>query len=194
LDWAIMGTAVLALIFSFFTFYTAKLTVRVAQYGVAGSKSVHASAWHGFFGWFAVVLAVVAALLVVLAVLAPRPQSPFRLISLAASCLALVSVVIAAFVTPTTSSESDVRRQVGDQIGLKIDVSVDYGRGVGFWLVLVSIALAAALGVVRYLQPGRTRADAPPGYSYGAPQGYQQWSGYQQSQTPGGYPPPPPGP
>src|SRR3954467_7669138 len=49
LDWVIMGAGVLIFIFSFVSYYTFS----------AGGFTVSESAWHGFFGWFAMLLALI---------------------------------------------------------------------------------------------------------------------------------------
>src|SRR3954452_15250103 len=55
LDWSIIGAGLLVFILSFFDWYT----VDVRGFGSGGE-----SAWHGFFGWFAVLLAVAGSVLV----------------------------------------------------------------------------------------------------------------------------------
>ena len=70
LDWGILGAGFLAFIFSFVSFYS--YTVKAKANGVTlGSATGHVNAWHGFFGWFAVMLALIGA--GVVAVVAVRP-------------------------------------------------------------------------------------------------------------------------
>src|SRR5690349_18600981 len=63
LDWAAAGAGVLALIFSFFAFYTYDAKGQAKEACSAAGSQVppvlkplcsgdSASAWHGFFGWF----------------------------------------------------------------------------------------------------------------------------------------------
>src|SRR6476660_6039976 len=70
LDWALIAGGVIALIFSFFQYYTAEFTDRIKEQVCnrtdipssvrVGCDGDSASAWHGFFGWFGVVLLLVA--------------------------------------------------------------------------------------------------------------------------------------
>jgi hypothetical protein len=213
LDWAAIAAGVVALIFSFLSFYTAKVSASYNDFNA--SKSVHENGWHGFFGWFAVLLVLVAAAVVAVVVFAPSVKLPLpgRLVAFAASALALLFIIIAAFVTPGTPSEAQAANSASVP---GLDVSVDYGRGLGFWVVLIAIVAATALAYLRFTQTGgnlatvfgsRPSSDAPAGYgqplgygpppAQGPPPGYQQQyqqppPGYAQ-QPPPGYQAPPPG-
>ncbi|MDT4987747.1 MAG: hypothetical protein QOI74_1841 [Micromonosporaceae bacterium] len=215
LDWAVLALPVLALIFSFFSFYTAKVTANFG--GQSISQSAHENAWHGFFGWFAVLLALVAAALVAMELFMPSVKLPVptRLAALGALALSLICIIIAAFLTP------------GSTDNVPSSYKVDYGRGFGFWAVLVLIVAAAVVTFLRFQQTGgklpglgssgaskQQSAYGQPGYGapgqqgpagYGAPtygaagqqQGYQQPptpQGYQPQPPPGGYQPPAPQP
>src|SRR4051812_26297170 len=70
LDWGIIGAGALAFIFSLFRYYT----VTVSFGGQSASAS--ASAWHGFFGWFAALLAVAGAAVVAMDLFAPQVKLP----------------------------------------------------------------------------------------------------------------------
>ena len=72
LDWGVLGAALLALIFSFFAFYaydpkgiaktecsSRQASLNSVEKQLCGGDT--ASAWHGFFGWFGVLLLVIAA-------------------------------------------------------------------------------------------------------------------------------------
>jgi uncharacterized integral membrane protein len=213
-----MGGAVLALIFSFFSFYEYKpkgaqstrvchnlnLVPPSARSEVADvCDGVDNSAWHGFFGWFGVLLLLVAAVLVAIAIFAPQVRLPFpvRLASLGVAGLGFVSVLIALFVIPD-----------GDYNGRRIPVNAsdtDAGHGFSYWIVLILAAAVAGLCLMRFLQSGEGRGPASgtpqQGYAGPAP-GYppQQQGGYQPEQQqgyaappPAGYsapPPPPPAP
>jgi hypothetical protein len=132
MDWGIIVAGLLALIFSTFDYYTA--TARAGGF----SASASASAWHGFFGWFAALLALVAAILLAVHLFAPSAQLPIpiRLTVLGGFLLAALCVIIAGFVTPGAGS-------VGP------GVSVDYGRGAGYYLSLIVILAGAVLAYLR---------------------------------------------
>ena len=131
MDWGILACGFLALIFSFFGYYTASV----------GPFSVSESAWHGFFGWFAALVALLAAASVAVPIFAPDVKLPFppRLIAFAGFALALLCIIIAAFVTPG----------VGGGVS-----GVSFGRGVGFWLSLIVIVAGGVLSYVRLKATG----------------------------------------
>ncbi len=202
LDWAILGAGGLAFIFSFFQFYSADAKGQLKQACDQGqlsgtSCSDTAGAWHGFFGWFGVLLLVLAGLLTALAVFMPHvrmPMSP-RLIALGAAALGLIFIFVALFVTPTPG---------GVPQGVNIDQYVDFGRGFSYWIILILAVAATALTYLRFQQTGGnlaalfsggTRSGAP-GYGqpqgYGAPQGPP--AGYQAQQYPPQQAPPAPQP
>src|SRR5882672_12464275 len=66
LDWGILAAGFLAFIFSFVSYYT------VSYHGASGSEN----AWHGFFGWFAMLVAVAASIVLALNVFAPQVKLP----------------------------------------------------------------------------------------------------------------------
>ncbi len=138
---------ILALIFSFMSFYTAKVTASFG--GQTASQSGHESAWHGFFGWFAVLLALVAAALVALELFAPQVKLPIatRLAALAALALSVLFMIIALFVTPGTADN------------VPSGYKVDYGRGFGYWLTLILIVAAAVVTFLRFQQTGGKLSD-----------------------------------
>ena len=139
MDWGIMVAGILALIFSTFDYYTA--TAKAGGF----SASASASAWHGFFGWFAALLALVAASLLAVHIFAPSAQLPIpiRLTVLGGFLLSALCIIIAGFVTPGAES-------VGP------GVSVDYGRGVGYYLSLIVILAGAVLSYLRLRETGGT--------------------------------------
>ena len=222
LDWAIMVGAVLALIFSFFDFYKYTATGPDAQqacHTVTGVPLVHAlcngvgnSAWHGFFGWFGVLLVLVAGVVVAVALFAPQVTlpAPARMIALVLAALGFIFVLVALFVVPD-----------GDYQGSTIPADsslIDAGHGFAYWVVLIVAAVVTALCALRLVQTkggtgvgtaagaGMSQPGQPTGYppqpqqGYGQPQGYApppvspQQSGYQQPgyQQPG-YQQQPPG-
>jgi hypothetical protein len=194
LDWGIMAAAALALIFSLFDFYTATAKGALKQacdQGLVGTScSASESAWHGFFGWFGVLLLLIAGIATALTVFRPHvrmPASP-RLVALVAAALGLVLIVIALFVTP----HKDV---TGLPPGTKLSDFIDFGRGFSYWVVLILAVAATALAYLRFAQTGgnlaavfgsRGQAGGAGGYgpaeTYGSTQMYGQQQGYDQQQ------------
>jgi len=136
LDWGIVGAGVLAFIFSLFDYYTVSIDAR----GL-GSYSDSASAWHGFFGWFATLLAVAGAVVVAMELFAPQVKMPFpnRLIALILFAAALLFTIIALFTNAY------------DDGGLS---GVDTGHGFGYWASLIVIAAGTVLSLMRLQQTG----------------------------------------
>ncbi|MEP6599850.1 MAG: hypothetical protein ABJB98_10450 [Actinomycetota bacterium] len=137
LDWGIIAAGFLALVFSFFSYYTA--TAKVTGF----SFSVHENAWHGFFGWFAALLALASAGLLAATIFAPgqlRLPLPVRLAVLAGFAVATLCVLLAWFVTPGVAG--------GGTAGL------DIGRGIGFYLSLIVIIAGLVLSVMRLRSTG----------------------------------------
>jgi hypothetical protein len=194
LDLAAVAAGIIALIFSFVSFYTGEASATIG--GQKFSQSAHESAWHGFFGWFGVLLALVGAAAVAAAVFLPslKLPVPMRLLALGAFALSLLCLIIALFVTPGAKSVSGV--------------NIDYGRGYGYWIALIAVIVGAVATFLRFQQtggqlPGRSKggSNATPGGSgyggvtYGAhaqQPGYQPQPGYQQPPPQGYQPPPPP--
>jgi hypothetical protein len=143
-DWGILAAGFLALVFSWFSYYT----VKVSFLGLSRSDSE--GAWHGFFGWFAALLALAAAALLAIHLFAPSARLPFplRLTIFGGFALALVFLIIAAFVTPGAASASELSAAAGGR------VSVDYGRGVGFYLSLIVILAGGVLSFLRLRETG----------------------------------------
>jgi len=135
LDWGIIGAGVLAFIFSLFDYYT----IEVSFGGFSSSGS--ASAWHGFFGWFAALLAVAGAALVAMELFAPQVKLPIatRLAGLGCFAVATLFVIIALFVFPG-----------GDVSG----PGVDEGHGFGYWVSLIVIIAGTVLSLMRLQQTG----------------------------------------
>jgi len=150
LDWATIGAAVLALIFSFFSYYSyaAKgsdadevckhLSDVPAQYRGQYKDvcdGVGNSAWHGFFGWFGVLLALIAAAAIAVAIFAPHISLPVpaRLVGIGGLALGVIFTLIALAVVPD-----------GDYKGTTIDSGasdVDAGHGWAYWLVLILLII-----------------------------------------------------
>jgi hypothetical protein len=170
LDWGILAAGVLALIFSTFDYYT----VSVSFSGV--SESASASAWHGFFGWFAAILALAGAVAIAMDIFAPQVKTPVprRLAGLGLFALATICVIIALFVFPG---------DVPDGSG------VDTSRGFGYWLSLIVIIAGLVLSLMRFQQTGGVlpgnMGSKVPNIGNRGPQG----GSHGGQPTPGGYPP-----
>jgi hypothetical protein len=207
LDWGILGAGLLALIFSFFSFYSydatgeAKTSCSDLGGAPAAAKDLcsgdSASAWHGFFGWFGVLLLVVAAVVVAISIFAPQVSLPFpaRLVALALSVVAIISLLITIAVIPDWPPVADIG--VNDS---QYDKVIDNGLGFSYWIVLILAVIIAVLSFLRFQQtggelPGRTAsaggAHTPP--QGGAPQGGapQGYAPPPQQGPPAGYAPPP---
>jgi hypothetical protein len=146
MDWGIIVAGILALIFSTFDYYTA--TAKAG--GNSASDSI--SAWHGFFGWFATLLALAGAIVLAVHIFAPTVQMriPVRLSVLGAFLLSSFCIIIAGFVTPGAKSSDDLSAALG------VRVTVDYGRGAGYYLSLIVILAAAVLSFLRLRETGGT--------------------------------------
>lgn len=233
LDWGILAAAVLAVIFSFFKYYSYKANLdkladafgvpRASVHAVcsnlsqvppsqrgaaeAGCNGADASAWHGFFGWFGVILALVGAALIALAIFAPQMKLPFaaRLGALAAFALAVISTLIALPVVPNYSV--DTAQLSGT--GVSYDDVVDEGHSFSYWIVLILLVVGLVLTFLRFQQSGGQLAawrgstnalgspgGRPPGFGVQGPQ--QPTYGSPTPESPAGGPPgygapPPPG-
>src|SRR3954466_8617359 len=122
LDWGIIGAGVLAFIFSLFDYYT----IEVSFGGFSSSGS--ASAWHGFFGWFAALLALAGAALVAMELFAPQVKLPIptRLAGLGCFAVATLCVILALFIVP-------------GYLGIDVPGGVDKGHDFGYWISLILI-------------------------------------------------------
>ena len=143
LDWGILAAGFLALLFSFVSYYTA--TAKSSR--LSGSVSESVTAWHGFFGWFAALVALASAVLLAIHIFLPSAKFrfPLRAVVLAGFAVATVCVIIAAFVTPGKASPGLLKA---------LDISVDYGRGAGFWLSLIVILAGAVMSFLRLRESG----------------------------------------
>jgi hypothetical protein len=189
LDWGILAAGFLALIFSFFDYYT------ISYSGSFGSASASASAWHGFFGWFAAIVALLSAGVIAMGLFSPQVKLPFhdRLASLIGFGVATVCVILALPIIP----DGNVSNIPG----------LDDGHGFGYWASLVVIVAGLVLSFMRYQQSGgklpgglggssRVGHRAPQGGSYAPPPsgGFQsQGPAGPAGPPPGSAPPPPPG-
>lgn len=147
LDWAILGVGLLTLIFSFFGFYSAK----VSGAGVSESKSY--SAWHdvfggGFFGWIGMILAVLGAIALAIGLMAPQvglPATP-RALAFMGFGLGFICEILAIFIHPKFYHSS--------QSEFGFSLKVDFGHGFSFWIVLILTAVGTVLALMRAQQTG----------------------------------------
>ena len=133
LDWGILGAGLLAFIFSFMDYYS---------YSVPGFSQYSGSwnAWHGFFGWFAMLLALVGSGAVGMSIFAPHVKLPManRLLGLGAYAIAALCVLLALFIVP-------------DPYGVG---GLDKGHSFGYWASLVVIVAGLVLSLMRFQQTG----------------------------------------
>lgn len=225
LDWAIIAAGVLALIFSFFSYYSAEFgdrfkTVTGACAQPSGNPDIDkgcngdtVGAWHGFFGWFGVLLLLVAALLVAIVVFAPQTGRAvqLRLFGLGASAAGLLCTFLALFIDPSNDAKDQVSASLGQLnqqlqargiAPLSVDDVIDIGRGFSYWIILILSLASVGLSFLRFQQSGGklpgtggSKGYSPPaGYGpppgYGAPQGPPPGYGQPQGPPPGyGQPP-----
>jgi hypothetical protein len=135
-DLALIGVGLLLFIFSFFSYYSYSISVNVGPLGGNASGSV--SAWHGFFGWFAVVLALIGAVLIALPMLGVALPAQLVPVTYGLFVAAFVCVLLALFVIPGDTGGADL-------FGMKIDK----GHGFGYWISLVVALIGGVLGGAR---------------------------------------------
>ncbi len=143
LDWAILGVGLLIFIFSFVSYYSysEKNCGRFCS-GVTYDNS----AWHGFFGWFAMLLALIGSALVAMELFAPQVKLPIanRLAGLGAYAVAALCVILAIFIVPDLS--------VG---GITVGGNqVNKGHAFGFWISLILVLGGTVLSLMRLQQTG----------------------------------------
>jgi hypothetical protein len=182
LDWAILGIGLLVFIFSFVSYYSAS----------GGGITINESAWHGFFGWFAMLCALAGSVLVALELFMPQMKLPManRVIGLGLYALATLCVIIAIFVIPSSFCYRGFCGTVPD--------GVDKGHAWGFWLSLILIIAGLVVSLMRVQQTGTALpgalanlpniGDKGPRGGLGGGQNPPQGGGY------GGGAPPPPAP
>jgi hypothetical protein len=136
MDWGILAAGFLAFVFSFVSYYT------VSVKGGGFSASASASAWHGFFGWFAALLAVASAGVLALTLFSPDTKLPLpvppRQAVLVGFAVASLSVLLALVVFPGSVSAP----------------GVSTGRGIGYFISLIVILGGTALSYLRLKATG----------------------------------------
>jgi hypothetical protein len=164
LDWAILGAALLALLFSFFSFYTYDPTdIAASQCTIGadggflfdigfchydGNSGDRISAWHGFFGWSGVLLLIIAAAVVAAAIFAPHLSHPVpvRLAGACAAVLGVVFVFLAALAIPDWPNWPKEVNLSPPQVLDKSVYSTFIANGVGYgWYVVLVLGLIVAL-------------------------------------------------
>jgi hypothetical protein len=134
-DLGIIAAGLIAFIASMLPFYTVSVSA-----GGLGGVSDSVSAWHGFFGWFAVLVAVATAVVVALALFdVVKLPMPVHQIAAGGFVLALVCLLLAFFVDPGGGCNG------AGAFGIACDI----GRGFGYWLALLAVLAGAGLSVLR---------------------------------------------
>ena len=138
LDWGIIAAGVIAFIFSTFSFY--KYSVSYSGFSSSGSVS----AWHGFFGWFGVLVALLAALALALQLITKITLPvPLRTVVLGAFALGALCLLLALFVVPGNTGSTGA-------FGIK----VDKGHGVGYWISFLAVLVGTGLSYLRFTATG----------------------------------------
>jgi hypothetical protein len=109
-----------------------------------GTIATH-DAWHGFFGWSAVVLALLAALCALASMPGSRRRAVMAYATLALDALATVCLLVALAVVPdVVGSTGDLTQALGG--GVHYSDLVANHHAWGFWvsLALAVVGLAAA--------------------------------------------------
>jgi hypothetical protein len=142
-DLGIIAAGVIAFLAGFMPFYTASASF--AGHGVSAS----ASAYHGFFGWFAVWVALAGAVVVALALfnIVRGLPMPLHQIAAAAFGLALLCLILALFITPGGDACNGASG---------FGVSCNTGHGFGYWLALLAVLAGLALSVMRMRESSTT--------------------------------------
>ncbi len=136
-DLGMIAAGVVAWLAGFMPFYTASASF--AGHSVSG----HESAYHGFFGWFALWVALATAIILValplLGVNLPLPV-PAAQAALVGFGLSLLCLILALFITPGGDACNGAS-------AFGVDCST--GRGFGFWLALILVLAGTALAFLR---------------------------------------------
>jgi hypothetical protein len=133
-DWAILGAGLLAMLFSFFDYYTFS-----ASDGIY-SASASASAWHGFFGWFGALCAFAAAGVLLVQLLGRLPANlPGRLLTLGGFALATLCVLLAFVIHPGTGY---------------VGAGFHAGHGFSYWVSLIVVIVGLGASYQRFAAEG----------------------------------------
>lgn len=142
-DLGMIAAGVVAWLAGFMPFYTASV-------GAGGfSASTSGSAYHGFFGWFAVWVALAGAAAVAAALFGVALPAQVHLVAAGAFALSLLCLVIALFVFPGGGCPSTS--------GLA-GIHCDTGHGFGYWLAVIAVLAGLGLAVMRMRETTGTAA------------------------------------
>jgi hypothetical protein len=157
-DWVILAAGVLAFIFSFPSYYIGKFTEKVSGTNCPVTRNIaeshgSASAWHGFFGWFAAVVALAAAALLALELFGVKValHVPTRLVVLGGFALATLCVLLAFVIHPGIASGGFQEGTIG---GCTIKASAHVGHGFGYFASLIVILAGTAVAFLRVKETG----------------------------------------
>lgn len=130
LDWGILAAGLLAFIFSFVSYYT---------YSLKGFGSGDENGWHGFFGWFAMLLALLASILLAVHLFVPSLQLPVpvRVTVLGGYAVSALCVILAGLINARS-----------------VPSGIDAGRGAGYFLSLIVILAGGVLSFLRLRATG----------------------------------------
>lgn len=157
LDGTIIAAGVLALVFSFVSYYSYDAVTRQAAGPAQHLHIGTLSAWNGFWGWFAALSAIAGSAFVAIEVFAPNVKLPFpsRLAALVAYAVAAVSVVLALFLVPSPSvgfGFTALQSTIGKS-GF-IVFTLDKGHASAYWLSLIVIIAGFVLSLIRFRAAG----------------------------------------
>jgi hypothetical protein len=142
-DLGIIAAGVVAWLAGFMPFYTA--SVSAGGFGASTSGS----AYHGFFGWFAVWVALAGAVAVAAALFGVSLPAQVHLVAVGAFALSLLCLIIALFVFPGGGC--------GNANGLG-GLHCDTGHGFGYWLAVIAVLAGLGLAVMRMRETSSTAA------------------------------------
>jgi hypothetical protein len=138
-DLGIIAAGVLTFFFSFLPYYSVELT-GFREMGITfEGASDSATAWHGFFGWFAALVALAVAVVLALHIAGVRSSLPIRMVALAGFGVAAVCVLFALFIIPGGGCE-------GVQV---CEDNIDFGHGIGYWLTVLTVVGGLVLSFLR---------------------------------------------
>jgi hypothetical protein len=143
-DLGIIAAGVVAWLAGFMPFYTA--SVSAGGFGT----SVSASAYHGFFGWFALWVALAGAVIVAASLFGAKLPVATHLAAVGAFGLSLLCLVLALFVFPGGGC--------GDAAGVA-GLSCDTGHGFGYWLAVIAVIAGLVLAVLRMQESTASQTD-----------------------------------
>lgn len=153
LNWVVVSASLLAYISSFLPWYTARVSV------LSINRSASVDAWHaGFSAWCSVLLLMVAGVLVLVSTLGGLGLTASRsLITLGASVLALVTLVLRWVTFPDASGGLDRFGELGD-VDLGSAFTVSSGAAVGLYLGLIAAIAAVVASLLTFRAAGRNVA------------------------------------